>query len=391
MIGTRFGARVPDTRLVRKPAPPRGGRRRRGPGLARHVDPGRDRLPGDGRPRRHGRERRPHRRPRPHPRSASAQRLFGSRVPAAIGRMSYSLYLWHWPIIVFGPLIAEELKIAAPRERGVPGRSRSSSPRPRPTSSSSARCASSSGSRRPAMAVVSTGLARLAHRGASSESAFLQTARPFAVERHRRRRATSPSPGTVRTSASSGARRTRASHVCAARAGSTVVAWSATRTPSSGSRRSTRSRSATTSPSSGSTRRGCPANTITIYTLDSQGLSHAGQAAADSWRTRVYRAAREASTTRTSSPSRRARTSGGSRPGTATSGPATPGTSRSGQRAGIKTLKTLTSGTGRVVVSKTLPNIAWKVPACLAAAKQDVAEVRHAARARQRRRPATTR
>ena len=46
-------------------------------------------------------------------------RIVGHAVPAAVGRLSYSLYLWHWPVIVLAPLVAEAHDAPVLAERWV--------------------------------------------------------------------------------------------------------------------------------------------------------------------------------------------------------------------------------------------------------------------------------
>ncbi|HYI60978.1 MAG TPA: acyltransferase family protein [Acidimicrobiales bacterium] len=41
-------------------------------------------------------------------------RLVGHRSLAAVGRLSYSLYIWHWPVIVFLPLVAARPEVDRP-------------------------------------------------------------------------------------------------------------------------------------------------------------------------------------------------------------------------------------------------------------------------------------
>lgn len=43
------------------------------------------------------------------PANVGIARWLGGRVPATIGRLSYSLYIWHWPILVFVPQLVKRL------------------------------------------------------------------------------------------------------------------------------------------------------------------------------------------------------------------------------------------------------------------------------------------
>ena len=171
------------------------------------------------------------------------RRLAGARLPAAVGRLSYSLYLWHWPTIVFLPLVAARVDAPLLGERPVlvaamtilapvsyrlweqPIRFRAWPALP---------------SRR----VVVAGLATSAALGLAT-LVVLQPPRGFEGRALAAVR-TSPSRVTARTSGATGRRRPTAVRACCAAVAGRPSRSSATRTPSSGSRPSSGSPSATT-------------------------------------------------------------------------------------------------------------------------------------------------
>ena len=112
------------------------------------------------------------------------------------------------------------------------------------------------------------------------------------------------------------------------------------------------------------TRRGCPANSITVFALDDQGLPHA-DVSCTRWRDRVYahlvqRYDPDLIYVETRSHE------WGIRDGARDVEAGTPEQLALWTAGWTKTLDTLQAGHGQVVVGETTPNIRWRVPACLA-------------------------
>lgn len=117
------------------------------------------------------------------------------------------------------------------------------------------------------------------------------------------------------------------------------------------------------------TRRGCPVNAITVQSFDDQGLPHSDLACTQ-WRNRVYAQLIDRYDPDLVYAETRSHEWAFESPD-GTISPTNPEHLSRWAEAWGPSLDVLTSGTGKVVVSETLPNIEWRVPACLADHRDD--------------------
>jgi len=293
----------------------------------------------------------------------AGHKTLGQAAPAAVGRISYSLYLWHWPVIVFAPLLAAKLAIDAPRYRGVQIAAMvalavlSFFVVESPIRFRLGRFA------KPALVVgagltVSIVVGLVAPQYLKPQAAYGKKA--LAAVRDLAKPENCPyfpkewgdpsddepcvyrkgGPRVIAFVGDSHAQQWQpAIKAMAERYDLTVVR---------------------------ATRGGCPANWVTTYLYDEQGLSRP-DTECDRWRARVYRDLVKRYDPELIYVATRSQVKG-LRDGERSVNKNEPDHLRLWAAGWEKTLRTLTAGTGRVVVARLLPTLPWRVPACLATA-----------------------
>jgi peptidoglycan/LPS O-acetylase OafA/YrhL len=288
-------------------------------------------------------------------------RTLGSPAPAAVGRISYSLYLWHWPVIVFAPLIAAKLAIHAPRDRLVQAVAilalavASFMVVESPIRFRLSRFA------KPALVVgvglaVSFSVAFLVPNYLKPQAAFGKSAMDAVRDRAEPGRCPyyvyqwGPLKDNVPCLYRKGGR-----HTIAFVGDSHAQQWQPALLEIAKRYDFTVIRA---------TRGGCPANTVTSYRFDDQGRAWTDDAC-DRWRAKVYRMVVSRYDPDFIFVATRSQEKG-LRDGTRNVNRLAPDHVKVWGRGWDETLRILTTGHGRVVVNRLLPTLPWRVPACLA-------------------------